>query len=71
MPRKDRVIDPDELIRACEDSMFGLGNAGFCINCGYERGGCEPDAREYPCDECETNTVYGAQELLIMGYADE
>lgn len=42
-----------------------LDNPGFCIACGEEVEGCEPDAREYECPECGTDTVYGAEELLI------
>ena len=34
---------------AAEDQMFGLGNAGFCMACGAERDGCEPDAEHYEC----------------------
>jgi hypothetical protein len=45
-----------------EDEMIGL-----CLTCGAERYGCEPDAREYPCEECEALAVYGVPELLIMG----
>lgn len=41
--------------------------AGFCTECGAERAMCEPDARKYPCEECGQNSVYGAEELLIMG----
>ena len=40
---------------------------GFCVNCGAEREGCEPDARRYECEECGENRVYGASELFIMG----
>lgn len=40
---------------------------GFCVTCGRSRKHCEPDAREYPCAKCKTNTVYGAEELLIIG----
>jgi len=40
---------------------------GFCIECGAERDSCEPDAREYECEECGQNSVYGAEELLVMG----
>jgi len=43
---------------------------GFCVVCGEERECCEPDARKYPCEECETPTVYGAQELAIMGLVE-
>lgn len=72
MNRRDRksVIDPDDLIRAVEDSVFGLSNIGFCIKCGYEQDGCEPDARNYECEECEARAVFGAEELLVMGYAE-
>ena len=57
------------------DTMFDLeaiteamdSQCGFCIECGAERGECEPDATEYPCPECGELTVYGAEELLIMG----
>ena len=63
------AINPDDFIRAVEESTIGMANIGFCIDCGAEQDGCEPDAREYPCDECDSKAVYGAMELLIMGYA--
>ena len=62
------IIDLDALISAAEESMFGMGNAGFCIACGEERDGCESDARNYPCDACGERKVYGAPELILMGY---
>jgi hypothetical protein len=40
---------------------------GLCLKCGHERSCCEPDAREYDCEECDENQVYGMQELLVMG----
>jgi len=43
---------------------------GFCTECGAERETCEPDAREYECEECGEASVYGAEELLIMGLVD-
>jgi len=39
---------------------------GYCIECGAERECCEPDAREYECEECGSRSVYGAEELLLM-----
>jgi len=54
----------DEVIAAVEAD----DHLGFCIVCGFEQGGCEPDAREYVCESCGAKTVYGAEELLIMGY---
>lgn len=44
--------------------------SGFCIECGAERDGCEPDARNYPCDECGKNKVFGAEELAMMGMVE-
>jgi len=39
---------------------------GICMHCGAEKGRCEPDARYYPCDECENKSVFGIEELVIM-----
>ena len=66
------VIDPDRLLEAAKDSMFGPGtdNPGFCTECGEEQDGCEPDARNYECESCGAMKVSGAQELVIMGYAN-
>lgn len=44
---------------------------GFCISCGATRDSCEPDAREYPCEECSLDTVFGAEEILIEGLVRE
>ena len=54
------------VIPLVESQMFGTANPGICISCGAERDGCEPDARGYPCDECGSDTVYGAEELLYL-----
>ena len=51
---------------AAEDQMYGLGNAGFCLACGAERDGCEPDAENYECYECGENRVMGASELFMV-----
>lgn len=41
---------------------------GACTACGeIQYGGVEPDAREYPCENCEEKKVYGLAELLLMG----
>ena len=63
------TIDPERLLEAAREQMFGDGNAGFCTACGQEADGCEPDARNYPCESCGERKVYGASELLMMGYA--
>jgi len=42
---------------------------GWCTNCDTigRVGGTEPDARKYPCEGCEKNTVYGMDEAFMMG----
>lgn len=41
-------------------------HGGFCLLCGAEAYGVEPDARRYPCEHCNARFVFGAQELLLM-----
>ena len=48
--------------RSYEDDMIGL-----CTDCHAERECCEPDARNYTCEECGCSSVFGVPELLIMG----
>lgn len=38
---------------------------GFCVSCGAEAYGVEPDAREYECSVCGGLHVYGAEEILM------
>lgn len=56
-------IDMNRVMQACEDD----DNIGFCLACGEEQEGCEPDARKYECETCGAHKVYGAQEILLMG----
>lgn len=39
---------------------------GFCLACGEEASGVEPDARGYECESCGAHRVYGAEECLLM-----
>ena len=59
-------LTSDVIVAAVKRQMFELDNPGFCIKCGAEVDGCEPDARNYYCEECDQHTVFGAQELLLM-----
>jgi len=56
-----RVMD------ACHRYDTTLDNPGFCLACGVEVEGVEPDASEYECEVCHERRVYGASEILIMG----
>jgi len=54
-------ITEDRIIEACEaDDCLG-----FCIACGADAFGVEPDARRYECEACGAKAVYGAEELLL------
>jgi hypothetical protein len=53
-------ISKDEYLEMREDYV------GLCLKCGAERYSCEPDAREYECEECLEKAVYGIEELLLM-----
>ena len=45
-----------------------LEDVGYCLYCGAERANTEPDAENYTCDKCGDDTVFGAQQLLMMGH---
>ena len=42
-------------------------NEGICLACLEEVYGVEPDARNYTCEACGKNEVFGLDELLLMG----
>lgn len=60
-----KSITADRIIEAVERHMTTLDNPGFCIACGEDAEGVEPDARGYECEHCGEPRVYGAEELLL------
>jgi hypothetical protein len=60
-----KSITVERITDACKRSMTSLDNPGFCVKCGNEQEGCEPDARRYECEACGAKAVYGAEELLL------
>lgn len=58
-------ITSDRITEACERSMVSLDNPGFCLACGEEAEGVEPDAARYECESCGERKVYGAEYLLF------
>ena len=55
-------LDLAEVMAAVEED----DNTGFCLACGEQAFGVEPDARNYECDSCGAEQVYGAEEILMM-----
>lgn len=64
---KDGTLSPEKVLSRAREQVFGTSNPGFCINEGSEHEGVEPDARALKCDVCGLNSVYGAEELVLMG----
>ena len=58
-------ISMDELMAAVEESQTGMIDTGFCLACGCEVCGVEPDAERYPCEDCGERQVYGAERILL------
>jgi Zn finger protein HypA/HybF involved in hydrogenase expression len=62
-------ITEARIIDACKRRMTTLDDPGFCLVCGNEQSGCEPDARRYQCEACGESQVYGAEELALLEIA--
>lgn len=58
-----KIITEEEYHEHCDS------DDGFCTECNeFTRFGLtEPDAREYPCEQCGTNSVLGTEEALMEG----
>lgn len=63
--RKWAEKNADKIVDAAKRQLFGLDNPGFCVGCGEEACGVEPDARRYTCESCGEPKVFGAEELLF------
>ena len=58
---KKRKVTLKRIMAAIEEGNY----IGFCKACGAEASGCEPDARNYTCEDCGEPSVFGAEELLM------
>ena len=61
-----KSITDDRVLAAVRRRMTTLDNPGFCIACGEDAEGVEPDACGYECEHCGKHAVYGADELLMQ-----
>ncbi len=60
-----KSITQERIFDAIERRDYALDNPGFCIACGEDAEGVEPDACEYTCEACDAPKVFGAEELLL------
>lgn len=58
-------VTADKIMAACQRGYVGLDNPGFCLACGCEVEGVEPDACNYECEACGEAEVFGAEELML------
>jgi hypothetical protein len=65
MAKLHKSITIERVTDAGERRMTTLDNPGFCIACGEEVEGVEPDACGYECELCGEDKVYGADELML------
>lgn len=63
---KHPSITYDRICDAAQESLYGTEGPGFCLDCGADAYGCEPDAKNYKCEECGAMSVYGAELVLVM-----
>lgn len=59
-------LTEERILEGAERAMVSLDNVGFCVACGEEAEGCEPDARNYKCEHCGKLEVFGAEELMLQ-----
>jgi hypothetical protein len=59
---------PEAKVYEVSDEDLYEGVNGICLSCGeVQHGGVEPDARQYQCEACGAEGVYGLEEALLMG----
>lgn len=62
------MIRNDIMEKALEIYDWGESDfIGFCLACGAEQSGVEPDAEKYTCNECKKPEVYGIEQIILMG----
>ena len=57
----EAAVNMDRLLEVVQEDA----QAGFCLACGDEAHGVEPDAEKYRCESCGAKMVYGAEEILM------
>jgi hypothetical protein len=59
------MAQPKITLEQIEAALESGEYLGFCLACGFEQEGVEPDARRHECESCGERRVYGAEELVL------
>lgn len=66
---EDKAVQAPTPVAEAEYVEAGEENTGFCLACKkFTTSMCEPDARNYTCEECRLPVVFGAEEALMQGF---
>lgn len=65
MKEVSRNITVEMVEDALESSVFDTDYISYCILCGAEHQGFEPDTRGAICDHCNDEAVYSVEELVL------
>jgi hypothetical protein len=57
--------DFDAGVDVLMDAVASDMSIGYCVCCGAEAGGVEPDREEMRCESCGEHSVYGAEQILF------
>lgn len=60
-------LTQERVLNAVSRNWSTLENPGFCLACGADADGVEPDAENYECVECGEYMVFGAEQVLLAG----
>ena len=58
-------MEPKVTLEQVMEAVEADDYRGFCLACGADAHGVEPDARRIRCENCGQPQVYGAEELLM------
>lgn len=65
-------VTMERLTAMCMRELSSRDLPGVCLACGAEHDPVDQDAMNDQCDVCETRSVYGAQQaMLLNAYHDE
>ena len=59
------TLTMEHVYEAHHRRQTSLDDPGFCLSCGAEVSGVEPDACGYTCEACGEENVFGVEEIIL------